>query len=219
MQGIIASICQKFNEIIDFYILGFKKYAHFGGVATRKEVNLFVMATLSIGFLLAQWQSESVVVALLQIIFWVVSFPPFIAVIVRRLHDTNRSARFPIYMISLIVALLILARVLYAEVAFAGYVVLCLDLCLVFHLFFVIFLAKSNSKSCYKNTKSHPFRDGSILLVIALFPIVAIGYIIYSYQTTMSYEPEVLSQEVLSATEIDLIEKKTQEDFERTLGK
>lgn len=68
----------------------FRNYANFGGRARRSEFWWFFLFTVVfqpvLGFLpLSQ---------LFQWIFWLALLTPYFAVTVRRLHDTNRSARW-----------------------------------------------------------------------------------------------------------------------------
>ena len=74
----------------NYYFLAFKKYAVFEGRATRKEYWYFQLfnslISVLIVFLLNPLLSEA------SHVYSLVGFIPTIAVAIRRLHDTGRSA-------------------------------------------------------------------------------------------------------------------------------
>ncbi len=71
---------------MEWYLGPLKKYAEFSGRASRKEYWLFALWNLPIVFVLALIASPLYVLYVLGILL------PALAVGVRRLHDTNRSA-------------------------------------------------------------------------------------------------------------------------------
>ncbi len=68
------------------YLITWKKYAVFKGRAARAEFFAFVLINMLIELLLNQLRIRP-----LAILFWVASVTPFIAVAVRRLHDSGLS--------------------------------------------------------------------------------------------------------------------------------
>lgn len=82
---------------MDWYLDVLKKYADFGGRARRKEFWMFVLfnflATLALGVIdvSAGLASEQTGIGLLSGVYSLVVLIPYLAVSVRRLHDTGRT--------------------------------------------------------------------------------------------------------------------------------
>lgn len=87
------------------YIHALKNYAEFNGRASRREYWMFSLSHIII-LALILWLSmafETVVsglTSILSILYMIVTLIPHLAVLVRRLHDTNQSGWF--YFISFI---------------------------------------------------------------------------------------------------------------------
>ena len=82
---------------MESYFLAWKKYAVFSGRATRAEYWMFFLGNFVIGLLLAVGEGAFGIapetdVSVLGMLFLLAGFIPGIAVGVRRLHDTGRSA-------------------------------------------------------------------------------------------------------------------------------
>lgn len=69
---------------MEWYIGCFRKYVDFEGRARRTEYWMFILINAIIGFALS-------FVDFLGAIYGLIAFLPGLAVMVRRLHDTNRS--------------------------------------------------------------------------------------------------------------------------------
>lgn len=80
--------------MIDNYVGVLKKYAEFGGRATRREYWMFFLVNIliMIGFNLLSGALDSTLIQVLGILYILAILVPSIAVYVRRLHDTNHSA-------------------------------------------------------------------------------------------------------------------------------
>lgn len=79
---------------MNYYLMALKKYAVFSGRAQRAEYWYFVLFNMLISFvfnLLVLFDVNANIVFVLSILFVLVIFIPSIAVLVRRLHDTNHS--------------------------------------------------------------------------------------------------------------------------------
>ncbi|MFD0590228.1 DUF805 domain-containing protein [Paenibacillus sp. GCM10027627] len=76
---------------MSWYLKVFKKYATFSGRARRKEYWMFALVNFLIVILLALLVQFNESLIVLYYIFLLVVALPGIAVVVRRLHDTNRS--------------------------------------------------------------------------------------------------------------------------------
>ncbi len=79
---------------MNYYIDVLKKYAVFSGRATRKEYWMFVLYNMLISFafnFLIIFGVKVSIVFVLSMLFLLAIFIPSIAVLVRRLHDTNHS--------------------------------------------------------------------------------------------------------------------------------
>ncbi|WP_261817199.1 DUF805 domain-containing protein [Vibrio gallicus] len=82
---------------MNWYIMALKKYATFSGRARRKEFWYFFLINMLVGFSLAFADqlmgnlNPETGRGLLSGIYTLFMFIPYIAVGVRRLHDTNRS--------------------------------------------------------------------------------------------------------------------------------
>lgn len=79
-----------------------KNYANFNGRARRKEYWGFFLFWIIIYFALAaiMGATESSIVGIILVVFYIGSLIPIIAVACRRMHDTNKSGWFqiiPIY--------------------------------------------------------------------------------------------------------------------------
>ena len=82
---------------MNWYLEAMKKYAVFQGRARRKEYWFFALFN-TIGFVVlvivdavAGTMAEGSFIGLFSGLYWLATFLPAIAVMVRRLHDTNRS--------------------------------------------------------------------------------------------------------------------------------
>jgi len=73
------------------YLATLKKYATFSGRARRSEYWLFVLFSMIIAALLSVVDYLLESPGILAMIFGVVILLPYLAVGVRRMHDTNRS--------------------------------------------------------------------------------------------------------------------------------
>ena len=73
------------------YLATLKKYATFGGRARRSEYWLFVLFSMIIAALLSVVDYLVESPGILAMVFGVAILLPYIAVGVRRMHDTNRS--------------------------------------------------------------------------------------------------------------------------------
>ncbi|MBP6282317.1 MAG: DUF805 domain-containing protein [Leptotrichiaceae bacterium] len=82
---------------MNYFTEGFKKYATFSGRATRSEYWYFSLIAIIIVIVLAVIDgilgtyNEDTEIGLISGIFSLVIFIPSLAIMVRRLHDTNRS--------------------------------------------------------------------------------------------------------------------------------
>ncbi|MBW2959000.1 DUF805 domain-containing protein [Hafnia paralvei] len=88
-----------------WYIHALKNYAKFNGRARRREYWMFSLSHLII-LALILWLSITIetdisgLTSILSILYMIVTLIPHLAVLVRRLHDTNQSGWF--YLISFI---------------------------------------------------------------------------------------------------------------------
>ena len=76
---------------MNYYFEVLKKYAVFNGRARRKEYWMFVLFNLIIGFMISLLAAFVEALLFLSYLYILAILIPNIAVIVRRLHDTNRS--------------------------------------------------------------------------------------------------------------------------------
>ncbi len=80
---------------MNWYAKVFKQYLDFSGRARRREFWMFsLFHYLIVIFLImidVQFELESNEIGLLTTIYFLISFLPFLAVSVRRLHDTGKS--------------------------------------------------------------------------------------------------------------------------------
>lgn len=79
---------------MNYYLMALKKYAVFSGRAQRAEYWYFVLFNMLISFafnLLVIFDVNAIIVLVLSILFMLAIVIPSIAVLVRRLHDTNHS--------------------------------------------------------------------------------------------------------------------------------
>ncbi len=81
---------------MNIYFEVIRKYAVFKGTASRKEYWLFILINIGIGFLLGTIEGmmnlfPEVEESVLSAIYTLFIMLPSIALLVRRLHDTNRS--------------------------------------------------------------------------------------------------------------------------------
>jgi|WetSurMetagenome_2_1015567.scaffolds.fasta_scaffold576672_2 uncharacterized membrane protein YhaH (DUF805 family) len=94
---------------MNYFLDVMKKYAVFSGRARRKELWMFVLANVIIGFIIGSIEGIATSISgsrvtLLGNLFMVVILLPCIAVGVRRMHDLDKSGWFvliPIYNIFL----------------------------------------------------------------------------------------------------------------------
>ena len=84
---------------MDYYLAALKKYATFSGRAQRKEYWYFILFQLIIFliFLIALSLVEGItlfenIIIYLLFAYYALTFIPFLAVTIRRLHDTGSSA-------------------------------------------------------------------------------------------------------------------------------
>lgn len=77
---------------MDWYLKVLKKYAVFSGRARRKEYWMFVLFNFIIAFVLGFIEALAGGPGVLANLYGLAVLIPGIAVSVRRLHDTNRSA-------------------------------------------------------------------------------------------------------------------------------
>jgi uncharacterized membrane protein YhaH (DUF805 family) len=79
---------------MNWYLAAFKKYAVFGGRASRREYWTFVLVNLTItamvGFAQVRFGNKGIL-GTFWLVFFFAIFVPAVALTVRRLHDTNRS--------------------------------------------------------------------------------------------------------------------------------
>jgi uncharacterized membrane protein YhaH (DUF805 family) len=82
---------------MNYFTEGFKKYATFSGRATRSEYWYFTLISMIIGIILIivdlmiGTYNEDTEIGLISTIFSLALFIPSLAILVRRLHDTNRT--------------------------------------------------------------------------------------------------------------------------------
>lgn len=74
-----------------YYLEVLKKYTVFKGRASPKEFWMFVLFNFIFGFVLGIIDIAIESEAILSLLYSLAMFIPYIAVSVRRLHDTNRS--------------------------------------------------------------------------------------------------------------------------------
>ena len=77
---------------MNWYIEVLKKYAVFGGRSQRKEYWMFFLFNCIISFMLGLFEELAGSPGIVYILYSLVVLIPGIAVTVRRLHDTDRSA-------------------------------------------------------------------------------------------------------------------------------
>ena len=81
------------ENLKNWYLTPLKKYAVFSGRASRTEYWTFILLNMAIGFVIAF--SATIVgrlAALFHLLFNLFIIIPQLSVVVRRLHDTNKSA-------------------------------------------------------------------------------------------------------------------------------
>ncbi|REF25795.1 uncharacterized membrane protein YhaH (DUF805 family) [Xenorhabdus cabanillasii] len=78
---------------MNWYFQVFKNYADFSGRASRKEYWMFYLFNIIIFFAICILGAiiGNTIGSIVMLIYALVAFIPFLAVTVRRLHDTNRS--------------------------------------------------------------------------------------------------------------------------------
>lgn len=76
---------------MEWYLKVLRQYADFAGRARRKEYWMFTLISLVVSIVLAILDNALGTV-LLGLLYWVAVLVPGLAVVVRRLHDTGRSA-------------------------------------------------------------------------------------------------------------------------------
>ena len=76
--------------MLHYYILAFKKYFDFKGIATRREYWYFVVANTIVGMLLG-FADTTTGTQLISSTYSLAAFIPTLAVMARRLHDAGHS--------------------------------------------------------------------------------------------------------------------------------
>ena len=79
------------NNIVEWYLKPFKKYADFTGRARRKEYWTFVLVNFLISIILSGGGQAGTGPQILSSLFSLFVLIPSLAVAVRRLHDIGRS--------------------------------------------------------------------------------------------------------------------------------
>ena len=83
------------NPLVGYFkLVVFERYATFDGRAKRPEFWWFVLANVIIGFVLNLLVAAADIFFVLAVIYWLATLVPYLAVGVRRLHDTDKSGWF-----------------------------------------------------------------------------------------------------------------------------
>ena len=83
-----------YSNSFEYFLTPYKKYAEFSGRASRKEFWMFILFYFLIAFILSIIDNHDYLENTLSNIFSVVSFIPYLALAVRRVHDVNKSGWF-----------------------------------------------------------------------------------------------------------------------------
>lgn len=200
----------------DFYFNGIKKYSCLGGRSSRKDFFSFIISTIILGFGLIEIGKIHPLIASIYPLFVIFSFPPVIAITVRRLHDVGKSGWF-------LLAAFISLCVIFVSIGFynlkaigEGATLVLYGAGVVLVAYFLVLLTKKGNEdeNKYNNSKSHPIRDGIILLFIISFPI----FIVYALNAYIE-NPPVLKQSNLSHEEFQKIDKLVKQTANPILNK
>ena len=105
---------------IDWAVMPLKKYAVFSGRAPRAEYWWFYLATLVVSIPLSIIDGAIGSWSPLSSLFSLATLLPWLAVTVRRLHDTNRSGWWLLALLLPIIAVLVAAVALLGSLAVGG---------------------------------------------------------------------------------------------------
>ncbi len=199
-QEIISTLSKFFS--FDFFVTELKKYAHFGGRTKRKEFFLFVLTSFFI-FVGLQRMSIDLSYPTLLTVYEVFIFPPLIAAIVRRLHDTGKSGfTFPLYFAISVLLFWGGAFLIHQNLSLLNYWGL-FCLLIACYPFFLLFKKSDPEINKYDSMPSHPIRHGTLLILFILF----ILFITTALNNLMQNLPVLEVEEELSVEEINQIDK------------
>lgn len=86
--------------LIGYYrLVVFERYVKFDGRAARPEFWWFILGNLIISLVLTALANQSVGFAFLYLLYFIAVFLPYLAVLIRRLHDTGKSGYYAFWML------------------------------------------------------------------------------------------------------------------------
>lgn len=156
-----------FCRVLNYYVGCFRKYACLGGRASRMEFFSFFIINFLIGSVLSYLGGMSLHFWGLSILYSIVAFTPFCAVLTRRVHDINHSGWTLLFsIISIFISIIGASEfVMMSDSSFFVYVCLAIIFLVFAYLVFLLFKRGNKLPNKYDTTPSHPYRDGVILVL------------------------------------------------------